>query len=104
MFLSYSICFFLAGLTLFVCTPLIRGDEWNAASDVRIFTHYWCCLALTIKQVAVVYLTTGAFALAIFVFASFWIYHYVDLDHESQEVAGPETDAGMLREYDRLRF
>lgn len=87
MFLSYSICFFLAGLTLFVCTPLIRGDEWNAASDV-----------------AVVYLTTGAFALAIFVFASFWIYHYVDLDHESQEVAGPETDAGMLREYDRLRF
>ena len=43
MFLSYSVCFFLAGLTLFVCTPLIRGDAWDSASDVRFFvahTHY----------------------------------------------------------------
>ena len=37
MFLSYSVCFFLAGLTLFVCTPLIRGDTWNSASDVSFF-------------------------------------------------------------------
>ena len=44
MFLSYSLCFFLAGLTLFVCTPLIRGDTWNSASDVSLFsarTHHW---------------------------------------------------------------
>ncbi len=34
MFLSYSVCFFLAGLTLFVCTPLIRGDKWNTGSNV----------------------------------------------------------------------
>lgn len=34
MFLSYSVWLFLAGLTLFVCTPLIRGDTWNSASDV----------------------------------------------------------------------
>ena len=40
MFLSYSVCFYLAGLTLFVCTPLIRRDKWNTASNVsaaRVF-------------------------------------------------------------------
>lgn len=51
-----------------------------------------------------VYLATGALAGAIFMFASFWIYHYVDLDHESGNLAEPETDAEMLREYDRLRL
>ena len=51
-----------------------------------------------------VYLATGALACAIFMFASFWIYHYVDLDQESRDVAEPETDAEMFREYDRLRF
>lgn len=39
-------------------------------------------------------------------FASFWIYHYVDLDdHElAHDEAEPneEADADMLREYDRL--
>ena len=35
MFMSYSVCFFLAGLTLFVCTPLIRRDKWDTGSDVR---------------------------------------------------------------------
>ena len=36
MFLSYSVCFYLAGLTLFVCTPLIRRDKWNTASNVSV--------------------------------------------------------------------
>ena len=34
MFMSYSVCFFLIGLTLFVCTPLIRADSWNTACNV----------------------------------------------------------------------
>lgn len=34
MFMSYSVCLFLLGLTMFVCTPLIRGDEWSPASNV----------------------------------------------------------------------
>ena len=55
-------------------------------------------------QVAVVYLATAACAGAIFMFASFWIYHYVDLDHESGDAAEPEMDAEMLRNHDRLRF
>ncbi|MCJ1456674.1 hypothetical protein MMC28_007037, partial [Mycoblastus sanguinarius] len=54
--------------------------------------------------IAVVYLATAAFASTIFVFASFWVYHYVDLDHESRDDAEPEADAEMLREYDHLRF
>lgn len=55
-------------------------------------------------QVAAVYLVTAALAGAIFVFASFWVYHYVDLDHDFQNVVEPEADAEMLREHDRLRF
>ena len=51
-----------------------------------------------------VYLATGALAGAVFMFASFWIYHYVDLEHESRYFPEPETDAEMLREYDRLRL
>ena len=37
MFMSYSVCLFLAGLTLVVCTPLIRGDPWGPQSDVSEF-------------------------------------------------------------------
>ena len=58
------------------------------------------------KKVAVVYLATVTFAGAVFAFASFWIYHYVDLDYESGDAAEPEMemDAEMLRCHDRLRF
>lgn len=34
MFMSYSACFYLAGLTIYVCTPFIRGDPWGAGSNV----------------------------------------------------------------------
>jgi hypothetical protein len=35
MFMSYSVCGFLAGLTILVCTPLIRRDgKWNAGCNV----------------------------------------------------------------------
>lgn len=61
-------------------------------------------MVLTNTQVAVIYLATAALAGAIFMFASFWIYHYVDLEQESQDVAEHETDAEMLWEYDHLRL
>ena len=36
MFMAYSVCAFLAGLTILVCTPLIRKDgKWNAGCNVR---------------------------------------------------------------------
>ena len=103
MFLSYSVCFFLAGLSLLVCTPLIKGDKWNTGSNVS-FSCTIGGVLLTSTQVAVIYLVTGALAAAIFMFASFWIYHYVDLEQETRDVAEPETDAEMLREYDHLHF
>ena len=37
MFMSYSVCAFLAGLTVLVCTPLIRdGSNWSAGHSVSI--------------------------------------------------------------------
>ena len=40
MFMSYSICFFMAGLTIFVCTPLIRRDRWSTGSDVGLLAFF----------------------------------------------------------------
>lgn len=34
MFLAYSVLLFLAGLTILVCTPLIRGNPWGTDSNV----------------------------------------------------------------------
>ena len=39
MFLSYSVCLYLAGLTIFVCTPLIRNNAWRTDSNVRTGNH-----------------------------------------------------------------
>ena len=51
-----------------------------------------------------IYLATGALSGAIFVFASFWVYHYVDLDHEPGNIAEQETDTEMLRKHDHLHY
>ena len=34
MFMSYSVYSFLGGLTIYVCTPLIRRDTWGAGNNV----------------------------------------------------------------------
>lgn len=39
MFMSYSVCLFLAGLTVLVCTPLIRGGDWSTDANVS-FTMF----------------------------------------------------------------
>jgi hypothetical protein len=40
MFMSYSVCAFLAGLTVLVCTPLIReGRNWSIGHNVRVAIH-----------------------------------------------------------------
>jgi hypothetical protein len=45
MFMSYSVCAFLAGLTILVCSPFIRGEqEWGVGHNVRssflfLFSH-----------------------------------------------------------------
>jgi hypothetical protein len=52
MFMSYSVCAFLAGLTVLVCTPLIRGGgNWTAGHSVSrlelraavLLTSLDCC-------------------------------------------------------------
>lgn len=85
MCLSYSVLFFLSGLMIFVCTPLIRGDSWNTGYNVsymlpaRSLHAYYG--VLTSLEVAVVCLATVTIAGGIFGFGSFWIFHSVDLDH-----------------------
>ena len=34
MFMAYSVCLYLVGLLIYVCTPLIRGNGWNSGSNV----------------------------------------------------------------------
>ncbi|KAI9699598.1 MAG: hypothetical protein M1820_007097 [Bogoriella megaspora] len=75
MFMSYSLSFFLLGLTLLVCTPLIRGGAWN-----------------TNKAVAIFYLVNGAAAGLVFLLCSFWIYHFVDLEYDALESEGKENE------------
>ncbi|KAF2796956.1 hypothetical protein K505DRAFT_193975, partial [Melanomma pulvis-pyrius CBS 109.77] len=66
MFMSYSVCGFLAGLTILVCTPLITRDgKWNAECNI-----------------SVMYLSVLAIAGTTFIFCSFWAYHYVDLEFD----------------------
>ena len=36
MFMSYSACLFLAGLTIFVCSPLVRESVWSAGGKVSL--------------------------------------------------------------------
>lgn len=45
-----------------------------------------------IRQSAVVYLAVAALAGGAFVFCSFWVYHYVDLEHGGEEVADEEAE------------
>lgn len=79
MFLSYSICLYLAGLTIFVCTPLIRRQMWSTSSNT-----------------AVIYLITSGIAGAVFAFCSFWVYHYVDLEDDLEEFS--ETECRSILE------
>lgn len=34
MFMAYSVCLYLGGLLIYVCTPLIRGNGWDSGSNV----------------------------------------------------------------------
>lgn len=65
MLMSYSVCSFLAGLTILVCTPLLRRTPWNTESNI-----------------AVTYLAVAVITSLIFLFCSFWVYRFVDLEHD----------------------
>ncbi|KAL8746583.1 MAG: hypothetical protein Q9190_001427 [Brigantiaea leucoxantha] len=80
MFMSYSACLFIAGLTIYICTPLLRGEEWSPSSNI-----------------AVVYLAVVGIAGAIFEFCSFWGYHYVDLGHWPEDEYEAEGNTSPIR-------
>ena len=44
-----------------------------------------------------IYLVLSAIAGGVFVFCSFWVYHYVDLEHGSDEMIDTGNDAQPLR-------
>lgn len=102
MFMSYAVSFYLAGLAIYVCTPLIRGHGWNAGSNVSLLSlvlldrvHFpaWNIL-LMLQETAVLFLTIFAVAGGVFMFCSFWIYHYVDLEYESgQDITATEMNS-----------
>lgn len=86
MFLAYSVTFYLVGLTIFICTPLIRRDTWSTGSNVSTSRPRQVSLEeLTNIKVAVIFLVMSAVAGAIFIFCSFWIYHYIDLEDDLEE-------------------
>ena len=100
MFLAYSVCFFLAGLTIFVCTPLIRRKPWGTDSNVSCPPDCEIIALpdglLTKQKIAVVYLTISAIAGGTLMFCSFWIYHYIDLEDDDIEGDDIEPTRYML--------
>ncbi|KAF1930022.1 uncharacterized protein M421DRAFT_383171 [Didymella exigua CBS 183.55] len=76
MFMSYSVCGFLVGLTVLVCTPLLREDHtWTVGHNI-----------------AIMYLTVFVGAGTTFVFCSFWVYHYVQLDLDAGDTGSHNND------------
>lgn len=47
---------------------------------------------LILGEIAVIYLGVAAIAGAVFVFCSFWVYHYVDPEHEVDDMIEIESD------------
>ena len=110
MFMSYSVCLYLLGLTLYVCSPLIAGDfaeyAWVSLSSLHQEYrpvhetgnnkyHNFDCLEqdmLTIfaKQVAFIYLGFAAVTTSTFMACSFWIYR--DADIESDDTTFTDDD------------
>lgn len=89
MFMSYSVCLFLLGLTLAVATPLIRLREQGWSTDANVcLTSLKALLVLMCTQIAVFYLVTVGAAGALFVLSSFWVYHFVDINADEVDQGG----------------
>ena len=74
MFLSYSFSLYILGTTVFVCTPLINGDEWGTNSDVSgqspsgSVTFVNKRNIVNGKKIAAIYLATIAVSAVVFMF------------------------------------
>ena len=94
MFMSYSVCLFLLGLTLLVITPLIKLRErgWSDGANVTKQARFVLNLLTVFGQTAIFYLGASVLAGLAFLFCSFWIYHFVDFENDiSFEGSGTES-------------
>ncbi|KAH7342726.1 hypothetical protein BKA65DRAFT_595791 [Rhexocercosporidium sp. MPI-PUGE-AT-0058] len=81
MLMAYAVIFFMAGLTVYVCTPLFNGE---ARTDGGKMTK-----TPNVIQISIFYLAMSAFTGGIFVYCSFWAYRFIDLDrYETGSEAG----------------
>ncbi|TAQ86448.1 hypothetical protein B7494_g5222 [Chlorociboria aeruginascens] len=71
MLMSYASLFFLVGLTVYVCTPLFRGEVATTGGKISIF-----------------YLATSAVTGVTFILCSFWAYQFIDLDEVAEASSG----------------
>jgi len=74
MLMAYAVCFFLVGLTIYICTPLFNGEVSSPGGKTAIF-----------------YLAVSASSGAIFIYCSFWAYRFIDLD-KMVNIDGPVTE------------
>ncbi|KAK0636778.1 hypothetical protein B0T17DRAFT_485085 [Bombardia bombarda] len=71
MLVAYAVICFLAGLTIYVCTPLYDGLGFRGESKASIF-----------------YLVSFVASGATFVWCSFWAYRFIDLDEQDLYTVG----------------
>ena len=90
MFLAYSMLLYLLGLTIYVCTPLIRSDPWAGPSDVcnELFAKCHPRLIFTAnsqRQAAIIYLVVSFLTMLAYLFCSYWIYYYIDIEEDPSQ-------------------
>lgn len=91
MLMSYSVLFFLLGLSIFVLTPLYDGRDFDGDARVSAMTIVNICVGLSRNgannycfdnKAAIFYIVLVVVGGATFVWCSFWSYRFVDLDGE----------------------
>jgi hypothetical protein len=93
MFTGYSFFCYIIGLTILACTPLIQGEPWGPASNVRHLPlktnkhkyHLGAKRTGPSHQIAVAYLAVFATGWAVFIYCSLMGYNAIDLNVETGE-------------------
>lgn len=88
MLMSYSVVFFLLGLTIFVITPLYDGRDFDGESRVSDGIPAQSCAiwaqnnSNAEEKAAIFYIVLVAIGGATFMWCSYWSYRFVELDGE----------------------
>ena len=84
MLMAYATIFFLAGLTVYVCTPLFNGEISTAGAKVK--SKFYTQSRINRTEVSIFYLVVSGLAGTIFIYCSFWAYRFVDLDEITESL------------------